>query len=81
MQPLLKILALLKLIAESSLFTSDTNKSIEKLKEVCLLGNILVEDPDNSTWKSQHINIGILLNYYQSQPLLIEINSTDLNKY
>lgn len=68
-------------IAESSLFTSDMAKSIEKLKEAqSLLGNILAQDPDNSTWKSQHINIGILLNYYQSQTLSsLNINSTDLN--
>ena len=58
-------------IAESSLFTSDIAKSIEKLKEAqSLLGNILAQDPDNSAWKSNFLNIRILVDYYQSIALL-----------
>ncbi|KXJ59552.1 MAG: transcriptional regulator [Alteromonas sp. Nap_26] len=58
-------------IAESSLFTSDIAKSIEKLKEAqSLLGSILTQDPDNSAWKFNYLNIRILLDYYQSKALL-----------
>lgn len=54
-------------IAESSLFTSDIDKSIEKLTEAQrLLGSILTQDPDNSAWKSNYLNIQILVDYYQS---------------
>lgn len=68
-------------IAESSMFTYDVAKSVEKLKEAqSLLSNLLTQDPDNSIWKAQHLNIETLLNYYQSQTFSsLNLNSTDLN--
>lgn len=54
-------------IAETSRFANDMAKSIEKLKEAqSLLLSILTQDPDNSAWKFNHLNIRILLEYYQS---------------
>ena len=43
-------------------------ESVKKLKEAhSLLTDILAQDPENSVWKTQHLNIRTLLNYYQLQ--------------
>jgi DNA-binding winged helix-turn-helix (wHTH) protein/tetratricopeptide (TPR) repeat protein len=64
-------------IAESGRFAKDMTKPVEKLKEAqSLLSNILAQDPDNSIWKSQYLNIGTMLNYYQSQTF----SSSNINK-